>query len=143
MCMYDVLSPDRSSSPRDGRNHWLTIPTCYGISFFLFGIEEIGIQIEEPFSILPIEAFCNGAIYATMEEMVSGMDAGDFEYAKEHVKAGTAKDTSTFEALTAAAPVFSLPKPAPRPRPARAASAPSSMDSQDWWKSFANEAPGE
>ena len=121
----------------------MTIPTCYGISFFLFGIEEIGIQIEEPFSILPIEAFCNGAIYATMEEMVSGMDAGDFEYAKEHVKAGTAKDTSTFEALTAAAPVFSLPKPAPRPRPARAASAPSSMDSQDWWKSFANEAPGE
>ena len=28
-------------------------------------------QVEEPFSVLPIEAFCNGAIAATMDEMVN------------------------------------------------------------------------
>ena len=39
------------------------------ITFFLLGIEELGLQIEEPFSILPIEAFCNGAITAHMAEM--------------------------------------------------------------------------
>ena len=37
-------------------NHWATIPAEFLISFFLFGIEEVGIQIEEPFSILPLEA---------------------------------------------------------------------------------------
>ena len=42
-------------------NHWATVPATIVIAFFLFGIEEIGIQIEEPFSILPLEALCNGA----------------------------------------------------------------------------------
>jgi len=50
-------------------NHWVTLPTSVAIALFLFGIEEIGVQIEEPFSILPIEAFCNGAITAHMAEM--------------------------------------------------------------------------
>ena len=49
------------------------------ISFFLFGIEEVGIQIEEPFSILPLEAFCNGAIAATGEEMLNAVNSGVFE----------------------------------------------------------------
>ena len=52
-------------------NHWTTVPAADMIAFFLLGIEEIGIQIEEPFSVLPIEAFCNGAIAATMEQMVN------------------------------------------------------------------------
>merc|ERR1711968_124213 len=50
-------------------NHWITIPEAYALSFFLFGIEEIGIQTEEPFGILPIEAFCDAAIAATMNGM--------------------------------------------------------------------------
>ena len=37
-------------------NHLLTIPSCMVITFFLLGIEELGLQIEEPFSILPMEA---------------------------------------------------------------------------------------
>ena len=49
------------------------------IAFFLFGIEEVGIQIEEPFSILPLEAFCDGAIAATSEEMLSAEQSGVFE----------------------------------------------------------------
>ena len=32
----------------------LVVPTCALLAVFLFGIEELGIQIEEPFSILPL-----------------------------------------------------------------------------------------
>ena len=49
------------------------------ISFFLFGIEEVGIQIEEPFSILPLEAMCDGAIEATNTEMLGAVESGVFE----------------------------------------------------------------
>jgi ion channel-forming bestrophin family protein len=34
-------------------NHWGMIPATVIISFFLLGIEELGIQLEEPFSLLP------------------------------------------------------------------------------------------
>ena len=56
-----------------------TIPAEFLISFFLFGIEEVGIQIEEPFSILPLEAFCNSAIAACNEEMLSAVHSGVFD----------------------------------------------------------------
>eukprot|EP00962_Isochrysis_galbana_P054517 scaffold26103_cov124-Isochrysis_galbana.AAC.1 len=55
----------------DSWNHWATVPASDVIAFFLLGIEEIGIQIEEPFSILPLEALCNGAIAATIDELLS------------------------------------------------------------------------
>lgn len=60
-------------------NHWATIPATFVISFFLFGIEEVGIQTEEPFSILPLEAFCNGAISATNQEMLNAEEKMVFE----------------------------------------------------------------
>jgi len=60
-------------------NHWATIPAEFIITFFLFGIEEVGIQTEEPFSILPLEAFCNGAIQATNEELLKTQKSGVFE----------------------------------------------------------------
>ena len=65
-----------------------TIPAEFLISFFLFGIEEVGIQIEEPFSILPLEAFCNGAIAATTEEMLGAVQSGVFEEDHEAVIPG-------------------------------------------------------
>jgi hypothetical protein len=34
--------------------HWVTIPAAGIIAFLLLGIEEIGVQIEEPFGILPL-----------------------------------------------------------------------------------------
>ncbi|WIA34766.1 hypothetical protein OEZ86_013072 [Tetradesmus obliquus] len=37
----------------------LTVPISIGLAFFLFGIEEIGVQIEEPFGILALEVFCD------------------------------------------------------------------------------------
>ena len=57
-------------------NHVATVPATAIIGFFLLGIEEIGIQIEEPFSILPLEALCDGAIGATMDELVQAPRAG-------------------------------------------------------------------
>ena len=59
-----------------------------GPTFFLFGIEEVGIQIEEPFSILPLEAFCNGAIVTTTEEMLGAVQSGVFEEDQDAVLPG-------------------------------------------------------
>ncbi|WIA30614.1 hypothetical protein OEZ86_000694 [Tetradesmus obliquus] len=47
---------------------WLVVPTVAVISFVLLGIEEIGVQIEEPFSILALENLCKKA-----ERHISGM----------------------------------------------------------------------
>ena len=55
-------------------NHLGTIPSCAIISFFLLGIEELGSQLEEPFGILPMEAFCDGSIGAALNEMVIAED---------------------------------------------------------------------
>ncbi len=41
-------------------NHVLLIPCSAIIALFLFGIEELAVQLEEPFSILPIEIFVTG-----------------------------------------------------------------------------------
>ena len=60
-------------------NHWATVPVTDLIAFFLLGIEEIGIQIEEPFSILPLEAFCDGAIAATNDELLAAEENRVFE----------------------------------------------------------------
>ena len=43
---------------------------------------------QEPFSILPLEAFCNGAIAATTEEMLTAVQSGVFEEDHEAVIPG-------------------------------------------------------
>ncbi|CAJ1964455.1 unnamed protein product [Cylindrotheca closterium] len=40
-------------------NHVGIIPTTSIISLFMFGIEELATQMEEPFTILPMQAFCD------------------------------------------------------------------------------------
>ena len=40
-------------------NHLAMIPAIVVISTMLFGIEEIGTQLEEPFTVLPMQAFCD------------------------------------------------------------------------------------
>lgn len=40
-------------------NHVAMIPVTAVISVFLFGIEELATQLEEPFTILPMQAFCD------------------------------------------------------------------------------------
>eukprot|EP00591_Stephanopyxis_turris_P015137 CAMPEP_0195538954 /NCGR_PEP_ID=MMETSP0794_2-20130614/49800_1 /TAXON_ID=515487 /ORGANISM="Stephanopyxis turris, Strain CCMP 815" /LENGTH=418 /DNA_ID=CAMNT_0040672965 /DNA_START=28 /DNA_END=1284 /DNA_ORIENTATION=- len=56
-------------------NHVAMIPATAAISVFLFGIEELATQLEEPFTILPMQAFCD-KIYNWCTEIVS-WDAGD------------------------------------------------------------------
>lgn len=36
--------------------HWVMVPAAVLIAFLLLGVEEIGVQIEEPFGILPLGA---------------------------------------------------------------------------------------
>jgi len=55
-------------------NHLASIPVSGLIVFFLLGIEELAQQIEEPFGILPMEAFCDGAIGPALWEMVNAED---------------------------------------------------------------------
>lgn len=40
---------------------WTTVPVCALVAFLLLAIEEIGVQIEEPFSILPLEVISGRA----------------------------------------------------------------------------------
>jgi ion channel-forming bestrophin family protein len=43
----------------DSWNHYLMIPSTAILSLFMFGIEELATQMEEPFTILPMQAFCD------------------------------------------------------------------------------------
>jgi predicted membrane chloride channel (bestrophin family) len=43
----------------DSWNHVTMIPATALISLFLFGIEELATQLEEPFTILPMQGFCD------------------------------------------------------------------------------------
>jgi len=40
-------------------NHIMEIPTVFMISVLLFGIEELATQLEEPFTVLPMQGFCD------------------------------------------------------------------------------------
>eukprot|EP00293_Proteomonas_sulcata_P010793 CAMPEP_0184307058 /NCGR_PEP_ID=MMETSP1049-20130417/15897_1 /TAXON_ID=77928 /ORGANISM="Proteomonas sulcata, Strain CCMP704" /LENGTH=254 /DNA_ID=CAMNT_0026619453 /DNA_START=180 /DNA_END=944 /DNA_ORIENTATION=+ len=55
---------------REFKGSWIMIPGAALISVFFFGIEELGIQIEEPFSILPLETFC-ASVKASVVEMLN------------------------------------------------------------------------
>ncbi|KAL3146982.1 hypothetical protein ABBQ38_014950 [Trebouxia sp. C0009 RCD-2024] len=48
--------------------HWAMVPASVIICFLLLGIEEIGVQIEEPFGVLPLEAMC-ATIESNLREM--------------------------------------------------------------------------
>ncbi len=37
---------------------WATLPASSILAFFLFGVDELAMQLEEPFSILPMNYFC-------------------------------------------------------------------------------------
>lgn len=51
-------------------NHVGMIPATAILSIFLFGIEELATQLEEPFTILPMQAFCD-KIYNWCLEIMS------------------------------------------------------------------------
>jgi len=90
-------------------NHWISIPETYAVAYFLLGIEEIGMQIEEPFSILPLEAFCDGAIAATLTEMNTAVDTKAFGFDAGFDELETSKDTGKV------VPTSPAPRPPPSP----------------------------
>jgi putative membrane protein len=59
----------------DSWNHVGMLPATFLISLFLFGIDELSTQLEEPFTILPMQAFCD-KIGNWCNEIVS-WEAGD------------------------------------------------------------------
>lgn len=66
-----VLLPFALYDPFAGSwNHIAMIPATAAISIFLFGIEELATQLEEPFTILPMQAFCD-KIYNWCTEIIT------------------------------------------------------------------------
>jgi putative membrane protein len=57
-------------------NHWVVIPVVVFIGIFLLGIEELATQLEEPFSILPMEKMCEGSIRVSVMEQVERSQMG-------------------------------------------------------------------
>jgi len=60
-------------------NHISMIPATAFISLCLFGIEELATQLEEPFTILPMQGFCD-KIGANCDEIVSWSGQYDDEF---------------------------------------------------------------
>eukprot|EP00980_Cylindrotheca_fusiformis_P030555 scaffold25026_cov142-Cylindrotheca_fusiformis.AAC.1 len=57
-------------------NHIGVLPVVVLISGFLLGIEELATQMEEPFSILPMEKMCEGSIRTSVMEQVERSQMG-------------------------------------------------------------------
>lgn len=45
-----------------GLGQWALVPAATLLAIFLFGIDELAVQLEEPFSILPLETYCDGLV---------------------------------------------------------------------------------
>ena len=58
----------------DGWNHIGMIPASIILSFFFFGIDELSVQLEEPFSVLPLHSITRG-IEAASDEHVQWYDS--------------------------------------------------------------------
>jgi len=96
-------------------NHIAMIPAMTVISTMLFGIEEIGTQLEEPFTVLPMQAFCD-KIYNWCMEIVS-WEPGDNGRSMKAVKPEHAFFTDAAidggaEAYVAAPPGYQNNEPA-------------------------------
>lgn len=47
-------------------NNWILVPSVGILALFLFGIEELAIQLEEPYSILPMKFYCDEILQTTL-----------------------------------------------------------------------------
>lgn len=59
---------------------WLTPAVAVTVTFLLLGVENIGIQIEQPFSVLPLELFCATARANVIEQLKTRPRGGDLVY---------------------------------------------------------------
>jgi hypothetical protein len=85
-------------------NHVMMIPATAFISVCLFGIEELSTQLEEPFTILPMQGFCD-KIRVNCDEIVSW--AGQEQY-DEAAEVGALAEAAEVRALAEAAEVRAL-----------------------------------
>jgi len=78
MLLVPTALYDTFASVQDVETLFL-VPAVAIMSLFLFGIEELAVQLEEPFSILPMQKFCDGIRESTMEmiDWRYSRDAGD------------------------------------------------------------------
>ena len=86
---------------------------CGVITFFMLGIEELGVQIEEPFSVLPIEAYCDDSIGGTLDAMVLAEDMVRYNRASRQL---ASTDSSSMHGSMRPTRPFSE---SPPPRPPR------------------------
>ena len=63
-------------------NHVMMIPATAFVSVCLFGIEDLSTQLEEPFTILPMQGFCD-KIRVNCDEIVSWAGQGQDDEAAE------------------------------------------------------------
>lgn len=68
----------------DSWNHIAMIPATAAISLALFGIEELATQLEEPFTILPMQIFCD-KIYNWCKEIVSWEPNDNSMFTSEYI----------------------------------------------------------
>jgi putative membrane protein len=66
------------------------VPASAMLAFFMFGIEELAVQLEEPFSILPMQRFCDGILAA-------GTGLRDWSVENKGITIGSKKQRSSVE----------------------------------------------
>ena len=84
----------------DTWNHFGVIPATASISLALFGIEDLATQLEEPFTLLPMQAFCD-KIYNWCTEIVSWEPNDNGMFTEEYLAEIQAlKESSQVDHLT-------------------------------------------
>lgn len=62
---------------------WCMIPAVFLISWVMLGIDEIGIEIEEPFCILPVRPLCDMCDREIVGAMTQALQANDYQPARK------------------------------------------------------------
>jgi len=62
---------------------WCMIPAVFFISWVMLGVDEIGIEIEEPFGILPVRPLCDMCDREIVGAMTHALQAPDHQPARK------------------------------------------------------------
>ena len=64
---------------------WCMVPAVFLISWVMLGVDEIGIEIEEPFCILPVRPLCDMCDREIVGTMAQALQAQDYQPARKNV----------------------------------------------------------
>ena len=103
-------------------NHAMMIPATFVLSLFMFGIEELATQLEEPFTILPMQAFCD-KIYNWCLEIMSWKPGDNGRMPKPVLPQHKYFVSSAPAGIRRPPRPEPLTPPAPKPEPVMAAAA--------------------